>query len=215
MRLKHVKGAEEAIEKSEYVVQEPEALKGSWKRSGRPLAVEIGMGKGSFITGMAAAHPETDYVGIEKFSSVLIKAVKKQQQLALTNLRLLRMDAERICDIFAPGEADIIYLNFSDPWPKDRHAKRRLTSPQFLARYAAVLAPGGRIEFKTDNMPLFEYSLESLSECGWELAAVTRDLHADPVLSEGNIMTEYEERFSAKGNPIAKLVAKPATKDKR
>ncbi len=209
MRLKHVKGAEEAIEQSGFVVQEPRELRGSWRRDGRPLCIEIGMGKGSFITGMAAAHPETDYIGIEKFSSVLIKAVKKQQELALPNLRLLRMDAEELLTAFAPGEADTIYLNFSDPWPKERHAKRRLTSPQFLEKYKSILTEGGWVEFKTDNMPLFEYSVSSFEESGWKLMYVTRDLHADPVLSAGNIMTEYEERFSAKGNPIAKLAAVP------
>lgn len=209
MRLKHVKGAEEAIENSGFVVQDPENMRGRWRRGSRPFAVEIGMGKGSFITGMAAANPDTDYAGIEKFSSVLIKAVKKQQELQLPNLLLIRADAEHICEFFAPGEADVIYLNFSDPWPKDRHAKRRLTSPQFLERYLGILAPGGRIEFKTDNMPLFEYSVESLQSSGWQITAITRDLHADPAMCEGNIMTEYEERFSAKGNPIAKLIAYP------
>jgi len=173
------------------------------------LSVEIGMGKGRFITQLAQRHPERRYLGIEKYSSVLVRAVDKCEALALPNLRLLRMEAENLCDVFAPGEIDCIYLNFSDPWPKDRHAKRRLPSRRFLALYREVLAPGGRVEFKTDNRDLFAFALEEAAACGWPLEACTWDLHADPVLSEGNIMTEYEERFSAAGNPIMKLIITP------
>ena len=313
MRLKHVKGAEEAMLTSKYIVQEPTLFKGKWREefattmaapasatptsfldgaapasaepapfldgaatsaepassmsaaaptSAEPVSlmsaatpklyVEIGMGKGTFITQMAQRDPSNCYIGIEKFSSVLIRGLQKQEELQLPNLRLIRMDAEDIEAIFAPGEVDVIYLNFSDPWPKDRHAKRRLTSPQFLKRYEGILAtaapksadnarneitynsggaaqtldsaaqnsgaaqilgkttlPSGRIEFKTDNMDLFDFSLESIESSGWKMLAVTRDLHADPVLSAGNIMTEYEQRFSEKGNPIAKVIATP------
>lgn len=205
MRLKHVKGAEEAMLKSEYIVQEPSAFKGKWKDGCDRLCVEIGMGKGKFLTELAMNNPGTMFVGIEKFSSVMIRALQKQEELQLPNLRLIRIDAEEIENIFDAGEVDTIYLNFSDPWPKDRHAKRRLTSPQFLDRYAKILS--GNVEFKTDNMELFEYSVESFSESGWEITAITRDLHADEKLSAGNVMTEYEERFSEKGNPIAKLIA--------
>ena len=210
MRLKHVKGAEETVAASPWVVQEPEACRSRWgelfEKADQPLHIEIGMGKGAFITTLAAAHPEINYIGIEKYSSVLVRAIEKQEELQLPNLQLVRMDAEDITRVFAPDEIDRIYLNFSDPWPKDRHAKRRLTSVQFLGRYEQILKAGGTVEFKTDNMDLFDFSLASAEEAGWVIKAVTRDLHADPVLSEGNIMTEYEGKFSAKGNHIAKMI---------
>ena len=213
MRLKNVPGAREVIADSEFVVLYPEQQKGNWAAlfgNDDPVHIEIGMGKGKFLTGMAMAHPDVNYIGIEKYSSVLLRAVQKQEELRLPNLRLIRMDAEEITEVFAPGEVDRIYLNFSDPWPKDRHAKRRLTSGTFLARYQKILTRTGRLEFKTDNRSLFEFSLESVAESGWRLIASTDDLHHSE-LKEGNIMTEYEERFSAMGNPIYKLIADQGT----
>ncbi len=213
MRLKNVPGAREVIADSEFVVLYPEQQKGNWAAlfgNDDPVHIEIGMGKGKFLTGMAMAHPDVNYIGIEKYSSVLLRAVQKQEELRLPNLRLIRMDAEEITEVFAPGEVDRIYLNFSDPWPKDRHAKRRLTSGTFLARYQKILTRTGRLEFKTDNRSLFEFSLESVEENGWRLIASTNDLHHSE-LKEGNIMTEYEERFSAMGNPIYKLIADQGT----
>ena len=209
MRLKNVPGARETIDASAFTIPEPEVWKGRWQEVfGRqaPLHIEIGMGKGQFLTALAAEHPDINYIGIEKFSSVLVRAVQKQNELELPNLRLIRMDADNITDVFAPGEVDRIYLNFSDPWPKERHAKRRLTSVEFLRRYENILAKDGHVEFKTDNQPLFEFSLEAAEEAGWKLLAVTRDLHHDTALNKGNIMTEYEERFSAQGNPICKMI---------
>ena len=209
MRLKNVPGAREAIDASAFTIPEPEAWKGRWQEVfGRqaPLHIEIGMGKGQFLTALAAAHPDINYIGIEKFSSVLVRAVQKQNELELPNLRLIRMDADSITDVFAPGEVDRIYLNFSDPWPKERHAKRRLTSVEFLRRYENILTKDGHVEFKTDNQPLFEFSLEAAEEAGWKILAVTRDLHHDTALNKENIMTEYEERFSAQGNPICKMI---------
>ena len=209
MRLKNVPGARETIDASVFTIPEPEVWKGRWQEAfGRqaPLHIEIGMGKGQFLTALAAEHPDINYIGIEKFSSVLVRAVQKQNELELPNLRLIRMDADSITDVFAPGEVDRIYLNFSDPWPKERHAKRRLTSVEFLRRYENILAKDGHVEFKTDNQPLFEFSLEAAEEAGWKLLAVTRDLHHDTALNKGNIMTEYEERFSAQGNPICKMI---------
>ena len=209
MRLKNVPGARETIDASAFIIPEPEVWKGRWQEVfGRqaPLHIEIGMGKGQFLTALAAEHPDINYIGIEKFSSVLVRAVQKQNELELPNLRLIRMDADSITDVFAPGEVDRIYLNFSDPWPKERHAKRRLTSVEFLRRYENILAKDGHVEFKTDNQPLFEFSLEAAEEAGWKLLAVTRDLHHDTALNKGNIMTEYEERFSAQGNPICKMI---------
>ena len=166
------------------------------------------MGKGKFIHTMAKEHPHINYVGIEKYSSVLLRAVRKMEQEELANLKFLRMDAEDIAKVFGPGEVDRIYLNFSDPWPKDRHAKRRLPSREFLARYDLILKRDGSLEFKTDNRPLFDFAMEELKAApAWELEASTYDLHGDEGLMKGNIMTEYEEKFSSMGNPICKLIA--------
>ena len=210
MRLRNVPGAREVMIENEYVFTEPDGMKGTWSQvfgNDNPIRIEIGMGKGTFITTLAANNPDINYVGIEKYSSVLLRAVEKQDELQLPNLRFIRMDAEAICEVFGEGEVDRIYLNFSDPWPKDRHAKRRLTSRQFMARYDVILKPDGQVEFKTDNKDLFDFSLEEIKEAGWELPVVTFDLHNDSVLNEGNVMTEYETRFSQMSNPICKLVA--------
>ena len=209
MRLRNIKGAREAMVESSLVFDEPKEYRGRWKEvfgNDNPLHIEVGMGKGRFIVDMALAHPEINYIGIEKYSSVLLRALEKRRELEIENLYFIRMDAEEICQVFAPGEVNRIYLNFSDPWPKDRHAKRRLTSVQFLERYDQILVPEGHLEFKTDNMDLFTFSEESVAEAGWELMYSTRDLHHSPY-GEGNIMTEYEEKFSSQGNPICKLIA--------
>ena len=166
------------------------------------------MGKGQFIIEMARRNPEVNYIGIEKYSSVLVRAVEKLEDFEQDNLRLIRMDAENIEEVFDKDEVDRIYLNFSDPWPKDRHAKRRLTSTEFLERYEKILAQGGRVEFKTDNTELFNFSLEQVKEAGWYLEKYTYDLHHQEEMNAGNIMTEYEEKFSLKGNPINKLIAR-------
>lgn len=156
--------------------------------------------------GMAAQHPEINYIGIEKYSSVLLRAIQKMEEDELPNVRFLRMDAEDLCNVFDKEEISRIYLNFSDPWPKDRHAKRRLPSRQFLARYDEILKKDGTLEFKTDNRILFDFALEELEPAGWKADVVTFDLHGDEVLMEGNVMTEYEERFSSIGNPICKYI---------
>ncbi|MBQ6292347.1 MAG: tRNA (guanosine(46)-N7)-methyltransferase TrmB [Lachnospiraceae bacterium] len=210
MRLKHIPGSEEAVAASPQVIHEPESMPGRWKEyfGGRKIALEIGCGKGKFLFENASLNGNIAYVGVDFYSSVLIKALKKDGE-QLPNLRFLWMDASKLTETFAPGEVDIIYLNFSDPWPKDRHAKRRLTAPGFLKKWQSLLAPDGRLEFKTDNMPLFDWSAETLKNEGWTITVLTHDLHNDPVLFEGNIMTEYEAKFSAKGNPIGKLIALP------
>jgi tRNA (guanine-N7-)-methyltransferase len=170
--------------------------------------LEVGMGKGRFLMDLARLHPEINYIGIERYTSVLLRAVQKMQEDELPNVHFLCIDAATLPDIFDRNEVDRIYLNFSDPWPKDRHARRRLTSSEFLAKYDLFLAPDGRIEFKTDNQDLFTFSLEEIeSSDKWHLDASTRDLHHDAAMNEGNIMTEYEEKFSAVGNPICKLIA--------
>lgn len=210
MRLRNVPGARDVMAANEYVFTEPEGMAGTWSQvfgNSNPIHIEIGMGKGRFITTLASMNPDINYVGIEKYSSVLLRAVEKQDELCLPNLRFIRMDAENITSVFGKEEVDRIYLNFSDPWPKDRHAKRRLTSRQFFARYDEILKSTGRVEFKTDNRPLFDFSVEEVNEAGWKLSVCTYDLHNDEKLMEGNVMTEYEERFSSQGNPICKLVA--------
>lgn len=212
MRLRNIPGADEAIVQSPYCIQDAAAYAGKWYTlfpQKAPLHIEIGMGKGQFIMGMAKAHTDINYIGIEKYTSVLLRAVQKMEaeETPLDTLRFLCFNAEDIAEIFAPGEVDRIYLNFSDPWPKDRHAKRRLTSSAFLDRYDQILAKGGHIEFKTDNRDLFDFSVEEINASStWQIEALTYDLHNDTSMNAGNIMTEYEEKFSSKGNPICKLI---------
>lgn len=210
MRLRNVPGSREAIAESNLAINEPQILKGKWNEefgNNNPIRIEIGMGKGRFITQLALENPDINYVGIEKYSSVLIRAIEKCQDIEVPNLRFIRMEAEYICDVFNKEEVDRIYLNFSDPWPKDRHAKRRLTSKQFFERYDNILKKDGVVEFKTDNDLLFQFSLEQVPEAGWNLVAQTWDLHNDSEMVKGNVMTEYESKFSQMGNPIHKLVA--------
>ncbi len=212
MRLRHIPGVEEEVLASPYVFQEPESRRGRWDEAfpvKQPLRLEIGMGKGKFISQLAAENPGINYIGIEAYPSVMIKAVGKQAQLQLPNLGFLWLNAVKLEEVFAPGEVDRIYLNFSDPWPKDRHAKRRLTAPGFLKLYKTILAPDGCIEFKTDNTALFDWSVESVREAGWTVTALTHDLHHDPELCAGNIMTEYEEKFSGRGQAICKMIFHP------
>ena len=215
MRLKNVPGSREAVAKSELAIDGPDRYKGKWASeifcNPAPIHIEVGMGKGKFITEMARLNPGTDYIGIEKYSSVLIRAIEKTENEPPENLRFIRMDAEGIEGIFAKGEVQKIYLNFSDPWPKDRHAKRRLPSKRFLERFANILSDGGIIEFKTDNRQLFDFALGEADAAGWEILESTYDLHNDPSMNEGNIMTEYEEKFSEKGNPICKYVIRHNT----
>ena len=209
MRLRNIRGAREAMAESDFTVNEPEENKGRWRQffgNGNPIQLEIGTGKGRFLTTLAAENPAVNYIGIEKYSSVLLRALEKQQELQLPNIVFIRMDAEHIEDVFDRGEIDKIYLNFSDPWPKERHAKRRLTSRQYFARYNNILRKDGTVEFKTDNRVLFDFSVEEVKEAGWKLDAVTYDLHNSD-MNEGNIMSEYEIRFFRGGTPINKLIA--------
>lgn len=213
MRLRNIQGAKEVIANSSWVVQEPEEKKGNWKAvfgKEQPLHIEVGMGKGRFLMDMAKLHPEINYIGIEMYDSVLLRAVQKAESLEepLSNLLFLRMDARDLPEVFEKGEVGRIYLNFSDPWPKDRHAKRRLTSHEFLERYEKILPEEGLVEFKTDNRDLFEFSLEEIRNApNWTLNAYTYDLHNNEEMNRGNVMTEYEEKFSSAGNPICKLIA--------
>ena len=213
MRLRNVPGCREVIAAHPlcFLEEDRQSRAGRWAEifgSDHPIHIEVGMGKGQFITTLAMQNPAVNYIGIEKYSSVLVRALEKLDAMETppSNIRFIRMDAENICSMFARHEVSRIYLNFSDPWPKDRHAKRRLTSQQFLKRYDQILVPDGQLEFKTDNQDLFRFSLEQAEPAGWKRIASTWDLHHDEILNAGNIMTEYEQKFSAQGNPICKMI---------
>lgn len=214
MRLRNIPGAQDAILESPYVIQKPEAHKGVWAEvfpKKQPLHIEVGMGKGRFLMDLARLNPDINYVGIEMYDSVLLRALQKREELEeegtkYENLFFMRVDARLLPEIFEKGEVDKIYLNFSDPWPKARHAKRRLTSREFLERYDQILVPDGTVEFKTDNRELFEFSLEEVNETKWNLLAHTFDLHHNEEMVKGNVMTEYEEKFSSMRNPICKMI---------
>lgn len=209
MRLRNIKGSKEFISASPFVIQTPEDYKGKWCslfQNQNPLHIEIGMGKGQFIHQLAEKNPQINYIGIEMYSSVLYRALEKRAETDLDNLYFLRFDAKYLQEIFDKGEVRRIYLNFSDPWPKERHSKRRLTSPQFLSIYDKILVPEGIIQFKTDNRPLFDFSVETVEQSDhWHIDEITYDLHHSEFLEE-NIMTEYESRFVAEGKPICRFV---------
>ncbi|MBU5308909.1 tRNA (guanosine(46)-N7)-methyltransferase TrmB [Ligilactobacillus saerimneri] len=210
MRLRNKKWARPLIEENpQYIVTEPEKYRGKWQErfaQKAPIYIEVGMGKGRFITEMAAAHPDKNFIGIEIQTAAAGIALKKQVEKKLPNLQLILANGAGLNTFFADNEVAGIYLNFSDPWPKKKQAKRRLTYKSFLAQYEQVMVPTGHLEFKTDNMGLFEFSLQSLNNYGMKFDGVWLDLHhSDEV--EGNIMTEYEEKFSQLGQPIYKLTA--------
>lgn len=207
MRLRNVRGASDILNASNYVVKTPEDNKGKWNKefnNSNPIHIEIGMGKGDFIIGMAKNNPNINFIGIEMYDSVLVKACEKLDNENLPNLRLIRMDALNINNVFSK-EIDLIYLNFSDPWPKNRTAKRRLTHERFLKLYDDIFKMEKVIFMKTDNTSLFEFSIESLSFYGYKLKNISLDLHNSDF--EGNVMTEYEKKFSSKGIKINRLEA--------
>ena len=216
MRLRNIPRAEGVLKECSQVIETPEEFRGHWAsdvfQNDYPVHIEIGMGKGRFLMALAQKNPQINYIGIERYTSVLLRAVEKlniyieENESTLPNIRFICMDAQDIANVFAENEVDRIYLNFSDPWPKARHAKRRLTSREFLKRYEQVLKKEGAVEFKTDNRGLFEFSLEEVKESDWNLEVCTFDLHHDEELVKGNVMTEYEEKFSSMGNPICKMV---------
>ena len=212
MRLRNIPRAEGVLNESEMVVKNASENKGHWASdifgNDHPLHIEIGMGKGQFLLTLAERNPHINYIGIERYSSVLLRAVEKLEE-PVANIRFLCIDAAEIHDIFSPEEVERIYLNFSDPWPKARHARRRLTSSEYFARYDKILAKDGQVEFKTDNRNLFDFSVEEINNSDiWEVTACTYDLHNDTSMNEGNIMTEYETKFSSMNHPICKLIAK-------
>ncbi|PFN96461.1 tRNA (guanosine(46)-N7)-methyltransferase TrmB [Bacillus sp. AFS076308] len=210
MRLRHKPWAKEKIEQHpQYVVANPENFKGKWHEAfekEQPLHIEVGTGKGQFITGMAKANPDINYIGIELYDSVIVAALDRLIEADLPNLKLLNVNAAELEKYFTKNDVDRVYLNFSDPWPKFRHEKRRLTYKDFLKLYENILVNGGEIHFKTDNQGLFEYSLMSFSAYGLLLKYVSLDFHKSGY--EGNIMTEYEQKFSEQGNRIYRCEVK-------
>ena len=189
------------------LVTEPEALRGAWRTllpGCGALHLELGCGKGRFTAETAAAAPETLLVAVEKVPDAMVVAMERAVENGLHNVRFIDRDVVLLPELFAPGEAERIYINFCDPWPKSRDAKHRLTAPGFLRLYADVLADGGELWFKTDNRPLFDWSLEQFTAEGWSLSEVTNDLHAGGVRG---VMTDYESKFHAQGVKINRLVA--------
>lgn len=208
MRLKHVKGAHDKIEASKYIIQQPKkGIYQSLFSNQNPIHLEIGTGKGAFIIQMAKENPNINFIGIEKFDSVMVKVVEKLEEEPLDNVLLIRMDATQIEEVF-DHEIDYLYLNFSDPWPKKRHEHRRLSSPIFLHRYQSIFKEKMEIEMKTDNRHLFEYSIISFHDFGFHIDDISLDLHQDE--ETFNVETEYEKKFSKQGFPIYKIhVSKP------
>ena len=215
MRLRHKPWAVEYIDPHpDVIIPNPENYKGKWHEvfgNNNPIHIEVGTGKGQFVLGMALQNPDINYIGIELFDSVIVCALEKVEAANKpSNLRLLKINGAKLEEYFAKGDVNRVYLNFSDPWPKTRHAKRRLTHGGFLKIYENVLVDNGEIHFKTDNRGLFEYSLVSMNEYGMALNYVSLDLHAN--MPEDNIMTEYEEKFSSLGQPIYRLECQFKTK---
>ncbi len=212
MRLRNIPNASYKIAENKFCIQYPDSFYGLWHsvfKNANPIHIEIGTGKGNFIIQLAQQNPDINYIGIEKYTSVLLRAVQKMEFIDLppANLRFICMNAENLLDVFSEKEISRIYLNFCDPWPKKRHARRRLTSRKFLNIYDHILTKDGTIEFKTDNKLLFDFSLEELPAAHWNIDACTNDLHKNSEMNKDNIMTEYEQKFSSLGKPIYKLIA--------
>ena len=209
MRMRKKRNLEPRLEKAaSALLQDPQSLKGHWRTvfpGYRELAVELGCGKGRFTADTAAAEPELFLAAVERVPEATVVGMERVTRRGLQNVRFLDMDAAELCRVFAPGEADRIYVNFCDPWPSNGHAKRRLTAPDYLTLYRTVLRPGGELRFKTDNVPLFDWSVEQLRRCGWEILFETHDLHHDGI---ADIMTDYEAKFHSQGVPICKCVAR-------
>ena len=207
MRLRNVRGASEAIENSLYVIKNYKEYKGKYNllfSNNNPIQIEIGMGKGDFIINMAKKYPNINFIGIEKFDSVLVRALEKVEE-DIPNLRFIRMDATEIEEVFYK-EIDTIYLNFSDPWPKNRHSDRRLTSEKFLKRYDSLFSDDKNVIMKTDNRKLFEFSIISFTNYKYKIEEISLNMYDDDV--KDNVQTEYERKFHEKGFPIYKIVVK-------
>ena len=206
MRLRNVKGAASVIESSPYIIKDYETYKGNFKtlfNNKNPIHIEIGMGKGDFIIGMAKKYPNLNFIGIEKYDSVIVRAIEKIDE-DIPNLKLIRMDAQNIENVFYK-EIDTLYLNFSDPWPKNRHENRSLTSINFLKKYDNIFKNTKNIEMKTDNRKLFEFSLIEFNNYKYRIESISLDLHSDDI--KDNVETEYERKFKKLG-PIYRVVVK-------
>ncbi|MFI3201029.1 MAG: tRNA (guanosine(46)-N7)-methyltransferase TrmB [Eubacteriales bacterium] len=206
MRLRNIKGSKEIIESSSYVIVNYQGLGGQWNSifsNEHPIHLEIGMGKGKFLVDSALRNPHINYIGVERYSSVLCRAVQKVSiQEEIRNLRFIAMDAGELLTTFSTKEVDKIYLHFSDPWPKDRHARRRLNSKEYLAIYGTILKEDGVLELKTDNLQLFEFGIEEAKVAGWTVNSINRNLHTQEYIATNPVMTEYEKKFGSAGNPI-------------
>lgn len=211
MRLRRNPLARQILTTHPLVVQQPEEMKGQWNDAfptKQPLYIELGTGKGQFLAKAAQLHPQINWIGVEKIEEPLMQAVQKGASTNCTNLRYIWMDINKLEEVFASGEVDRIYLHFSDPWPKARHAKRRLTYHTFLDKYRKVLKADGDLILKTDSVSLFDFSLEELEAHGWKIIEMTRNLHQSEWAST-NITTEYEEKFSGRGFTINYVRALP------
>lgn len=211
-RMRHIKGTTERLAASPLVIHKPHALQGQWHTlfaQNQPLVLEIGCGRGRFLYEAAKANPQKQFIGIDLVPEILMEAIDRYQKTKdfPNTIRYLWLDAEHLDEIFAPGEVSELYLHFSDPWPKNRHAKRRLTHPRFLDIYRYILASTGHLTFKTDSSPFYHYSLQEFKKAGWSILHATDDLYTSPVTE--NIPTEYERRYVRQGRKICRLVAAP------
>lgn len=208
MRMRRRNNLEPRMARCQQImIPAPQEMAGRWRSlmpEARQVRVEVGCGKGKFTVETAQAEPDVLFIAIEKVREAMVLAMERAQEMGLKNVFFLDMDVAKLGQCFAPGEVDLIYINFCDPWPRSKHAKRRLTFPSFLDQYAYALPLGGLIAFKTDNAPLFDWSLEQFAACGWQLKNVTHDLHKDGVIG---VMTGYEEKFHALGTPICRCEA--------
>ena len=208
MRVRNIPGVSELLKESQYFLNNAKAYYGEWKKlfnNNNPIHVEIGMGKGQFITTLAEENPDINFIGIEKSEELVYKALQRIKDKQLTNIYLIFENAENLKEVFKAGELERIYLNFSDPWVKARHAKRRLTHRRFLDIYSYIIKSGGELRFRTDGALLFEFALEEISSTKMKLKEVSYDLHKTPI--KGHIMTEYEEKFTQMGKPIYQYIA--------
>lgn len=212
MRLRNIKGSKEMIEASPYVKRVNKEIANQWNTmfsNDAPIYLEIGMGKGNFLIDSALKNSNINYIGIERYSSVLCRAVQKVEQVdPIPNLKFIHMDANQLLEVFAPEEVDKIYLHFSDPWPKERHARRRLNAKEYLSIYNVILKKDGELEMKTDNLQLFEFGLEEAKLSNWIVTKSSRNLHTQEYLANAPIMTEYEKKFGSVGNPILQYIVK-------
>ena len=208
MRVRNIAGVGELLRQAEYFLQRPKQYRGEWSKlfnNTNPIHIEIGMGKGQFITTLAEKYPNINFIGIEKSEELVYKALQRIKDKQLKNIYLIYENAENLNEVFEKGELERVYLNFSDPWVKARHAKRRLTHKRFLNIYSYIIKDGGELRFRTDSLMLFEFGLEEIRSTNMTLVDIGYDIHKSPI--EGHIMTEYEEKFTQMGKPIYQCIA--------